>query len=106
MRGEAGALDLLGDEAPARGAFEREVRIDWLEVGEPLPHRLTRRGGDLAAPYLSCLHVLPPESDLTPVDIQSAYDPHLDLLELRRHDTAWYHAWGGLLHAIFPLRVR
>ncbi len=34
MRGEAGALDLFGDEAPAGSSLEREVGIDRLEAGQ------------------------------------------------------------------------
>ena len=88
MRRDPGRGQLLGHIPPARAPLHRER--DVLPAGEPRqpgPQMLPVGRGDLAAPHLPGLGVQVVEGDLSPVDIQPAYDRHRDLLELRRAHT-------------------
>src|SRR5437667_4654720 len=85
MRRVAGLLDLLDDEAPARRPLQHKLGLTTRELLKPLAHRSSRRGHDPAAPNLTRLAVERLVRDLPSMHIQCDYDPHRDLLELRRH---------------------
>src|ERR1017187_5058957 len=83
MRGTAGRGQLLGDIPPAGAPLQREP--DGVTAGEPRqPGAQVRAVGrdDLAAVDLPGHGVEIVEGQLLPVDIQSAYDGHRDLLKL------------------------
>ena len=82
------ALDLLNNEAPAGRALERELRLTTGELLQPRTHIDPRRRRDPTAPHLTSITVEQLVRDLVSMHIQRHYDPHRDLLELRRNDTA------------------
>src|SRR6266540_3699114 len=84
MRGVAGPLDLLGHEAPASRPLERELGLAAGELSQPRTQLGARRRRDPAAPQLTRLLVERLVGDLVSMHIQRHYDPHRDLLELRR----------------------
>src|SRR6266545_1384457 len=84
MRGVAGPLDLLGHEAPAGRPLERELGLAAGELSQPRTQLGARRRRDPAAPQLTRLLVERLVGDLVSMHIQRHYDPHRDLLELRR----------------------
>ena len=58
------------------------------ELRQPRPHIDARCRGDPTAPHLTRVTVEQLVRDLVSMHIQGDYDPHRDLLELRRNDTA------------------
>jgi hypothetical protein len=89
MGAVAGAVDLLDHEPPAGRPLKRELGLTVRELAQPGTHLGPRRRRDPTAAQLTGLSVKCLESDLVSVHIQRHYDPHRDLLELRRsHDTA------------------
>jgi hypothetical protein len=84
MRPVAGPLDLLDDEPPTRRPLQRKLGLATGEPRKPVSHRCARRRHDPAAPNLTRLAVERLVGDLPSMDIQRDYDPHRDLLELRR----------------------
>src|SRR5207247_7449198 len=85
MRGDPGRGQLLGDIPPPGASLHRERDvITASKPGQPGPQVLPVGRGDLAAPHLPGHGVEIVEGDLLPVDIQPAYDGHLDLLTLPR----------------------
>ena len=88
MRPIPGALDLLNNEAPAGRALERELDFMTGELRQPRTHIDARCRGDPTAPHLTRITVQQLVRDLASMHIQRHYDPHRDLLELRRNDTA------------------
>src|SRR4029453_819679 len=79
-----GSLDLLGHEAPAGRPFECELDLAGDELSEPRTHLGARRRRDPTAPRLTGVLVERLVGDLVSMHIQRHYDPHRDLLELRR----------------------
>src|SRR5207247_4659122 len=71
--------------APARPPLQHNRGLTTRELLKPLAHRSSRRGHDPAAPNLTRLAVERLVRDLPSMHIQCDYDPHRDLLELRRH---------------------
>src|SRR6266498_912152 len=86
MRPLAGPLDLLDHEAPASRPLQCKLGLTTRKLLKPLPHRSSRRGHDPAAPNLTRLPVERLVRDLPSMHIQCDYDPHRDLLELRRDE--------------------
>src|SRR6266498_4475625 len=86
MRPLAGPLDLLDHEAPASRPLQCKLGLTTRKLLKPLPHRSSRRGHDPAAPNLTRLAVERLVRDLPSMHIQCDYDPHRDLLELRRDE--------------------
>jgi hypothetical protein len=85
VRRDAGRSQFLGDVPPAGAPLQRER--DVITAGEPRQprpqvHAIGR--GDLPAFHLPGRSVEVVEGELLPVDIQSAYDGHRDLLKLQR----------------------
>ena len=85
MRRDPGRGQLLSHVPPARAPLHRERDVIAAgEPGQPDPQALPVGRGDLAAAHLPGYGVEVVESDLSPVDIEPAYDGHRDLLTLRR----------------------
>jgi hypothetical protein len=88
MRGDPGLGKFFGDVPPARAPLHRERDVLTAgEPGQPGPQMLPVGRADLPAAHLPCLGVEVVESNLSPVDIQPAYDGHRDLLKLGRTHT-------------------
>src|SRR5438128_11644326 len=85
MRAVPAPLDLLDDKTPASRPLQCELGLTTRKLLKPLPHRSSRRRHDPASPHLSRLAVERLVRDLPSMHIQRHYDPHRDLLELRRH---------------------
>src|SRR5207253_1478883 len=84
MGAVAAPLDLLDHEPPAGRALERERSLTAGELAQPRTHVGPRGRRDPAAPHLTRLAVERLVGDLPSMHIQRHYDPHRDLLELRR----------------------
>jgi hypothetical protein len=88
MRGDPGRGQFPGDVPPARAPLHRERDVLTAgEPGQPGPQMLPAGRADLPAAHLPCPGAGVVESDLSPVDIQPAYDGHRDLLKLGRAHT-------------------
>ena len=88
MRPVTGALDLLDHEPPAGRPLDRNLDRVIGELRQPRAHLRPRRRRDPATAQLTRLPVKRLVRDLASMHIQRHYDPHRDLLELRRTDTA------------------
>src|SRR5262249_24541357 len=83
VRPQAGGRQLLRDIPPPGAPLDCERGLAPAgEPGQPGPHVLPVRRGDLTALDLPSRGVEIVEGDLLPVDIQPAYDRHRDLLTL------------------------
>jgi hypothetical protein len=85
VRRNPGSGQFLGNVAPAGTSLQRERDVP--AAGEPRQPRTqvhTIGWGDLAPLHLPGRSVEIVERELLPVDIQSAYDGHRDLLKLQR----------------------
>src|SRR5262245_56945790 len=83
VRLQAGSRQLLRDIPPPGASLDCERGLAPAgEPGQPGPHVLPVRRGDLTALDLPSRGVEIVEGDLLPVDIQPAYDRHRDLLTL------------------------
>jgi hypothetical protein len=80
----ADVLDFLEHEAPAGRAFDRKLGLTIGELPQPGTHLRPRRRRDPTAAHLTRLPVKSLVRDLASMHIQRHYDPHRDLLELRR----------------------
>jgi hypothetical protein len=84
MRCDTGRGQLLSHVPPPGAPLDRERHIlNAGEPGQPGPQVLPVSRGDLPALHLPGHGVEVVEGDLSPVDIQPAYDGHRDLLMLR-----------------------
>src|SRR3954454_21317156 len=83
MRLDPGTLQLLHDEPPAGAGLDRERRRRPIDVRlQPATEQDPVGRGDPSPPYLAVALIAVVEGDLPPVNVQSAYDPHRDLLKL------------------------
>src|SRR5207247_5510744 len=84
MGAVAGPRDLLHHEPPAGRAFERKLGLPAGELRQPRTHIGPRGRRDPTTPHLTRIAVERLVGDLLSMHIQRHYDPHRDLLELRR----------------------
>src|SRR6266508_2393932 len=86
VRAEPGALQLLGDEPPAGGGLQGEVRLLAGEPGKPAAQLHARGRAELPAAGLAGVGVDPVVGDLPAVDVEASYDGHRDLPWLPQRD--------------------
>jgi hypothetical protein len=84
VRAAPGALQLLGDEPPAGGGLQGEVRLLAGEPSKPAAQLHARGRAELPAAGLAGGGVDPVVGDLPAVDVEASYDGHRDLLWLPR----------------------
>ena len=88
VHADPGRGQLPGDVPPPGAPLHRERDVVAAgEPGQPGPQVLPVRRRDLAAHHLPGHRVEVVEGQLLPVNIQSAYDGHRDLLKLPRAPT-------------------
>ena len=86
VRPHPGTGQFLSDIAPPGASLECQMHLGPLSQVpcQPIGQMRPIRRGDPAPLQLTSLGVDPVESDLPPMDIQSSYDGHRDLLKLPR----------------------
>jgi hypothetical protein len=84
MRAVTGPLDLLDHEPPAGRPLDRELGAAFSELSQPATHFGPRGWRNPTAAQLTRVTVEQLVRDLASMHIQRHYDPHRDLLELRR----------------------